>query len=434
MAGHDVLPLDRLGGFQRLPYRDRGHVLTFIMIACSDESDQTATSYLNEAMKSVHDAFVMLVRAFEAKQIGPEDINAKEQTSLSLEMFCGIADAGEMSGNERIPHFATPFLSKLAALMNFYAVDLGICESILCFFRDYTEKFVAVLSKDQTIVLFHSVAELLKSYSSNHCINRVVKKSAALASAEEEQAYEDIQTAIQLLVNLGAKDFIDAFGNSDSNHGIASNQVTDVIFLGLQQILPLMTQGLLQLPTLCSQFFDLVGFMMETYPEKVCALPFELFDSLLQSLLYGMSHHDANVAVVSLQGLGSISREQLKTQVLQNHLTTKPGLLDDCIRRLIVEVVVQPLVVDRLEACGMALLPLAAANMNRLGGVINYICQQVSNEHQRIRLEQAFTKLLQMEMLSKAAQGGFEGRSNRLKFKDAFQEFVNDVHSFLILK
>eukprot|EP00977_Amphora_coffeiformis_P009278 scaffold2103_cov185-Amphora_coffeaeformis.AAC.23 len=431
-AGHDVLPLDRLGGFQRLPYGDRSHVLTSIMIGCSEESDPTAMAFLNESMKSVHDSFMALVRAFEEKQISAEDINAKEMANLCLELFCGIADAGEMSGNERIPHFVTPFLPQLAALMQFYAIDLGICEILLRFFRDYTENFVAVLTKDQTMALFNAVADLLKSYSANHCVNRVIRKSAALTNAEEEQAYEDIQTAIQLLVNLGAKDFIDACG--DSQQGIGSNQVTDVIFLGLQQILPLMTQGLLQLPTLCSLFFDLVGFMMETYPDKVCALPFELFDSLLQSLVYGMSHHDANVAKVSLQGLASIAREHLKAQVLQQHLTVKPQLLDECIGKLIVEVVFQPLVVDRVEACGMALLPLAASDVNRLGNVINSICQQASNDYQRVRLEKAFTKLLQMEMLSKAAVAGFEGRSNRMAFKEAFQEFVNDVHSFLILK
>jgi hypothetical protein len=348
-------------------------------------------------------------------------------------MFCGIADAGEMSGNTRIPYFVTPFLSSAASLMQFYAVDLGICETILRFFRDYTENFVAVLNKEQTLALFEAVADLLKSYSANHCVNRTITKSTTLRNAEEEQAYEDIQTAIQLLVNLGAKDFID---NSDgeSGHGIESNQVTNVIFFGLQQILPLMTQGLLQLPTLCSLFFDLVGFMMETYPDKVCALPYELFDSLLQSLLYGMSHHDSGVGIVSLQGLSSIAREHLKANVLQMHLSVKPDLLDDCIRRLIVEVVIQPLVTDRVEACGMALLPLAAANVQRLSALLTSICQQAPNEYQHYRLEQAFTKLLQMEMLSKAAEVGFEGRSNRMKFKDAFQVFVNDVHSFLILK
>ena len=428
----DSLPLDRLGGFQRLPYYDRSHVLTFIMIACSEESDPAATALLTEAMKAVHNAFGMLTGAFESNQIGPDDINMKEMATLCLEMFCGIADAGEMSGNERIPHFVTPFLGKLASLMQFYAVDLGICEIILRFFRDYTENFVAVLTREQTLALFHAVADLLKSYSANHCVNRVIKKSNALKNAEEEQAYEDIETAIQLLVNLGAKDFIDADGESD--HGIESTQVTNVIFFGLQQILPLMTQGLLQLPTLCSLFFNLVGFMMETYPDKVCALPYDLFDSLLQSLLYGMSHHDSAVGIVSLQGLSSIAREHLKAHVLQAHLTIKPELLDDCIRRLIMEVVVQALVTDRTEACGMALLPLAAANVHRLGPVLSSITQQVPNDQQRHRLEQAFTTLLQMEMLSKAGQAGFEGRSNRMKFKDAFQVFVNDVHSFLILK
>lgn len=56
---------------------------------------------------------------------------------------------------------------------------------------------------------------------------------------------------------------------------------------------------LLQYPTLCSQFFDLVAFMMDTYPEKVCVLPYELFDPLLESLLFGMSHVDPAVAKCS---------------------------------------------------------------------------------------------------------------------------------------
>jgi hypothetical protein len=431
-AGSENLPLDRLGGFQRLPYGDRATVLTMIMIACSEQTDQGAVTYLNEGMKAVHDAFALLVRALDEDRVGPGDINAKEMTTLCLELFVGVANSSEMSGNERIPQFVTPFLLRLAAFMRFYAIDLGICEIILRFFRDYTAYFVAVLTKDQTVALFNAVAEMLKSYSASHCANRVVRKSTTEASAQEEQAYSDIECAIQLLVNLGAKDFIDACG--EAGQGIDSTQVTDVIFLGLQQILPLMTQGLLQLPTLCSQFFDLVSFMLDTYPEKVCALPYDLFDSLLQSILYGISHHDANVAKVSLQGLSSISREHLRNGVLQVHLSTKVDLLDVCICRLITEVVVHPLVVDRLEACGMAMLPLAAANINRLQAVIQSICQQVSNEHQRYRLEQAFTKLLQMEYLEKAGQSGFEGRNNRNQFKGSFKEFVNDIHSFLILR
>lgn len=36
-------------------------------------------------------------------------------------------------------------------------------------------------------------------------------------------------------------------------------KVTDVVFFGLKKVMPLMTEGLLQFPTLASQYFSLVS-------------------------------------------------------------------------------------------------------------------------------------------------------------------------------
>lgn len=36
-------------------------------------------------------------------------------------------------------------------------------------------------------------------------------------------------------------------------------KVTDVVFFGLEKVMPLMTEGLLQFPTLASHYFSLVG-------------------------------------------------------------------------------------------------------------------------------------------------------------------------------
>ena len=60
---------------------------------------------------------------------------------------------------------------------------------------------------------------------------------------------------------------------------------------------------------------------------------------------------------------------------------------------------------------------------------IPLVNSRYQDPHKNSLLQQAVD-----EMLSKAAQTGFEGRTNRMKFKEAFQQFVNDVHSFLILK
>jgi hypothetical protein len=179
-------------------------------------------------------------------------------------MFRGVVRASEMAEPTRVPVFITPNLAHLSGLMNFYAEDLTICERLLQFFRDYTEQFVIMLNQEQCLTLFQASTELLKSYSAQHCNSKtrtIITRSTEEANLEEEQKYGDILCAIQLLIHLGTKDFIDICSES-SAPGVDSAQVTDVIFFGLQQILPLMTQGLLQMPTLCSQYFSLVGFMM----------------------------------------------------------------------------------------------------------------------------------------------------------------------------
>jgi hypothetical protein len=432
-VGNDALPaMDMIWGYQSLSYQDKARVLTSLLVACSNSQNSNANAMLNELLKNIHESFTSLVNALSSNQVRPDDVNAKEMACLCVEMFCGVAHAGEMMEPQRIPQFITPYLPQLSGLMTYYAKDLTICETLLRFFCEYTEQFVVMLDREQSLALFNSSATLLKSYSANHCASNTMTavKSAVEAAAEEEHAYGAILSAIRLLINLGTKDFIDA---CSTQQGVESTQVTDLIFFGLQQILPLMTQGLLQFPILCSQFFDLVGFMMDTYPEKVCVLPFDLFDSLLECLLFGMRHHDGIVAKCSLHGIGSIATEHLSSQILAPHLQQHPDVIDKCSRRLLTEVVFQTVVADRVEASGMALLPLAAVDVNRFAAVVQQISSQIPDEQQRNRLQAAFGKLIQPEVLAKVSAGGYEGRMNRARFKKDFEVFVNDVQQSIII-
>ena len=201
-----------------------------------------------------------------------------------------------------------------------------------------------------------------------------------------------------------------------------------------------MTKGLLQFPSLCGQYFSLVGFMMETYPDKVATLPYELFDALLESLLFGMSHHDSAVAKSSLQGLAGMLRDHLNSKSLDQHLATSVDnggadgwLLDKVSLRLLRDVVFQNVIWDRLEAAGMAMLPLVAVDLHRFAAVVHQLTLQVPVEHQQ-RLSQAFEKLIVPEVVSKVSSRGYEGRQNRIKFKKDFEEFCHEIHSFLVIR
>ncbi|KAL9179867.1 hypothetical protein ACHAXT_007837 [Thalassiosira profunda] len=432
-VGGDLAP-DVVGGYQRLPYSDRARVLTSLVISCSDMENEKATAMLNGCLKAVEAPFSALVQALGSKQANSTDIKVQESACLSILLYGGAVLAAEMSEPERIPHFINPSLPHLSGLMTFYAEDLTICEGLLKLFRDYAEQYIAMMTRDQCLNLFTSSASLLKHYSEHHCKNRVVRKKSEVENEfEEEQQYSDVMCAIQLLIHLGTKDFTSLCAASPSK-GVETSQITDVIFFGLQQVLPLMTQGLLQFPTLCQHYFSLVGFMVETYPEKLCALPFDLFNALLDSLLFGMSHSDPFVAKSSLQGLASLAKEHIKTHALASHLSTKGDIVETCTRRLIQEVVFQPIIWDRLEPAGMALLPLAAIDVQKFIALVNAISQQLGSDSKQQRLHAAFEKLIKPEVLAKVAAEGREGRIVRVTFKKDFEIFVRDVNSFLITK
>jgi hypothetical protein len=422
----------RVWGYQRLPYDDRRRILTSILVGCSDKTDVMANQMINESLKAIHDALSRLIHDLSSRQLSFHEIQVKDVACLCVEMLIGVTHASEMADPERIPQLLTGYLPQLSGLMNLFATDLTICELLLRFFRDYTEYFIATLDREQSLALFNTSAELLKSYSAHHCASRsIAKLSTTEADAVEDQAYNDILIAIQLLINLGTKDFVDA---CSTERGVDSSQVTSMIFFGLQQILPLMTQGLLQYPSLYSVFFELIAFMTDTYPEIVCVLPFDLFNSLLESLLFGMSHHSPNVAISSLYGLASVAREQIKSRTLKPHLDVYPDILDKCSRRLLAEVVFQQVIVDRVEAAGMALLPLMAVDVNRFAAVVQELTNQVQDTKQRNRLQGCFANLVQPDVLVKVLAAGYEGRQNRIQFKKKFELFIEETQSFLVLR
>ena len=46
-----------------------------------------------------------------------------------------------------------------------------------------------------------------------------------------------------------------------------------VVFVGLDVIVPLITEDLLKIPKLCRLYFGLLGYMLEAFPERMAALP-----------------------------------------------------------------------------------------------------------------------------------------------------------------
>lgn len=110
----------------------------------------------------------------------------------------------------------------------------------------------------------------------------------------------------------------DVFRNQDQGTPACNRTVSaaDVVLYGVNIVLPLMTQDLLkvtasilcsllcprrgcgfnsafssQFPSLCNQYYKLITFICEIFPEKIPQLPEDLFKSLMFSLELGMTSY-----------------------------------------------------------------------------------------------------------------------------------------------
>lgn len=79
-------------------------------------------------------------------------------------------------------------------------------------------------------------------------------------------------------------------------------------------ILPLMSQDLLKFPTLCNQYYKLITFICEIFPEKIPQLPEDLFKSLMYSLELGMTSMSSEVCQLCLEALTPLAEQCAKAQ------------------------------------------------------------------------------------------------------------------------
>jgi len=98
------------------------------------------------------------------------------------------------------------------------------------------------------------------------------------------------------------------FFASESSDGEQIVTAADVCLYGLNIIMPLMTVDLLKFPSLCMQYFKMITFVCEIYPDKVCQLPVDLLKNLLNSIELGLTTFGQDVIVLCtdfIQVLGS---------------------------------------------------------------------------------------------------------------------------------
>ncbi|KAF1329121.1 Exportin-4, partial [Globisporangium splendens] len=421
----------------RIPSALRGQLTEALCRAgMTSEDDAMRKSHFDAVARPVETRLQSLIAMpnFESKQTA-NDIRVQEELKLILEMYSGIARSSESKSHGLISAFCLPALPVIVRVFHIFHGDSQIVDLTLTFFCFLVEAQICYLTPRDALQVYTSCNELIRTYCRHHA-GRV----SVLGDAEEEK-YSDLLALLQLLSHLVSKDFIDFSDHTAEQSDVdkATGVVAEVVFAGLSQVIPMMTEQLLQYPSLSKQYFTLVSYMVEVYAEKLALLETELFSMLLKSLLFGIRHMQVEVVRYSFQAIGELAGFHWKAREknelgLQKHLVANPDIFVHFIRvifRMAMFEDFNPLILD---ACAGALYPLILIEQARYFSLAEEMSNEQIEPASQQRLLAAFGALTQFLTPADIAMGTASTRKFRTQFKSNLFVFVADVRGFIQVK
>ncbi|XP_060785587.1 exportin-4 [Neoarius graeffei] len=385
----------------------------------------TKQQYWAEVLHPLQQRFLNLINQENFAQICQEEA-VKQEIVATLEALCGIAEATQIDNVASLFSFLMDFLSSCIGLMEVYQNSPETVNLIIEVFVEVAHKQICYLGETKSMKLYEVCLTLLQVYSKNNLGRK------RLDVAAEEDQYQDLLLIMELLTNLLSKEFIDfsdtdeVFRGQEQSSGAGRTvSAADVVLFGVNIVLPLMSQDLLKFPSLCNQYYKLITFICEIFPEKIPQLPEELFKSLMFSLELGMTSMSSEISQLCLESLSPLAEQCAKTQEKDTPLfiATRHFL------KLVFDMLVlQKHNTEMTVAAGEALYTLVCLHQAEYSELVETLLSSQRDAVIYQRLADAFNTL------TASSTPPTMDRKQKVAFLKSLEEFVANVGGLLCVK
>ncbi|KAG9349710.1 hypothetical protein JZ751_028158 [Albula glossodonta] len=180
-----------------------------------------------------------------------------------------------------------------------------------------------------------------------------------------------------------------------------------------------------EFPSLCNQYYKLITFICEIFPEKIPQLPEELFKSLMFSLELGMTSMSSEVSQLCLEALTPLAEQCAKTQETDTPLfiATRHFL------KLVFDMLVlQKHNTEMTVVAGEALYTLVCLHQVEYSELVESLLSSQRDAVIYQRLADAFNKL------TASSTPPSMDRKQKVAFLKSLEEFVANVGGLLCVK
>ncbi|PWA71148.1 hypothetical protein CTI12_AA283370 [Artemisia annua] len=221
-----------------------------------------------------------------------------------LERLRGASSASEPRTQKAIYEMGFSVMQPILKFLEVYKDEAAVVYLLLKVVVDWVEGQIIYLEPHETALVIDFCMHLLQLYSSHNIGKISVSVSSSLQSEANAEKYRDLRALLQLLQKLCTKDMVDV-----SSAAIDDQQtsISQVIYVGVHIVSPLITIDMLKYPKLCYDHFALLSHMLEVYPEMIPKLNHEAFSHISGTLDFGLHHQDEEIVGMCLRSLSALA-------------------------------------------------------------------------------------------------------------------------------
>ncbi|KAG8390023.1 hypothetical protein BUALT_Bualt01G0040100 [Buddleja alternifolia] len=368
--------------------------------------------------------------------------NIAQQPDIILLVSClferlrGVSRASEPRTQKAIYEMGFSVMNSVLIFLQTYKDEPVVVYLLLKFVTDWVEGQIIYLEAQETAAVVDFCMHLLKLYSSHNIGKISVSLSNTLRTEADAEKYKDLRALLQLLSNLCSKDLVDFASEPIESYG---TNISQVVYIGLHIVTPLITLDLLKYPKLCHNYFSLLSHMLEVYPEMIAQLNSEAFSHIIGTLDFGLHHQDVEVVDMCLRALRALASHHYKDRGagkvgLGSHATDyndtdgkfHQGILSRFLRSLLQLLLFEDYSTDLVSSAADALLPLILCEQSVYQSLANELIERQVNQTFRSRLTNAFQSLISSNNLSSTLD-----RINYQRFRKNLYSFLVEVRGFL---
>lgn len=404
------------------------HLAQALMRACDKVSDVNTKK---ELQKVLLDPILLSYQNIRSKPNFHkicQEASIKQELIRVLDCITGIAPACFKESATVVFQYITPLLEDSVNLLKFYDNDQCMVVCVLEMFVVIVDEWLCSLETVHSAALCRICLALIQNYNKFNC------GKLKLGKFDEEDQYEDILLLIKLLSHILARDFLSTDDDSDVckfDVNDISTQPVECVIVGLHSIIPLIDQELMKYPKLSGEYFKLVTFVCEVYPEKMKMLPPDIFQTFMTSIQMAISEYGGNISKNGLEALSSLAKYYCNEC---DHKDTSNLSLFNILRgflNLVFEnVVLGSFDMDLIEPASVCLFMLICSDQEEYLKLANKLIvqQQVNDEKFKQRLIDAF------QLLTPVSLQLTPNRHSLKTFRKNLETFLVTVKGFLCYK